>query len=267
MASASIRSLQEPAMDVHAPPLVPNLKEWAILLDVDGTILDLAPTPNEVTVPASLRDTMSRLSERTGGALALVSGRSLSDLDALFAPLRLPAVAGHGAELRRFAGGAPEAAGEPSLDPALRRKLRTVGRIAAGVLIEDKGYSVALHYRMAPDMEQVVRAEVDRIRIENPAAPIEILPGKSVLEIKQAGFNKGTGVRALMAQPPFASRQPIFIGDDVTDESVFEMIAEFDGLAFSVGRIASGVSGYFAKPEAVRGWLSRIAGGEVEAAR
>ena len=92
-------------------------------------------------------------------------------------------------------------------------------------------------------------------------APIEILHGKSVLEIKQAGFNKGSGVRELMRHPPFLNRHPIFIGDDVTDESVFEIIPELDGLAFSVGRMVAGVNGHFEKPEAVRGWLAQIAGG------
>lgn len=252
-------------MNGGAPSLVPNLKEWAILLDVDGTILDLAPTPHAVRVPRSLQQTMTRLSERTGGALALVSGRSLADLDMLFAPLCLPAIGGHGAEFRLVAGGKILAARTPGLDPALKRRLAAVADIATGVLVEDKDYSIALHWRLAPEMEPVVRAQVERIRIEHPAEPIEILPGKSVLEIKQAGFSKGTGVRELMAHPPFADRQPIFIGDDVSDESVFEMITEFDGLAFSVGRLAAGVNGHFAKPEAVRGWLARIAGGAAEA--
>src|SRR3981081_2825310 len=92
-------------MNIVAPSLIPNLEECAILLDVDGTILDLAPTPPEVWVPPSLRHAMTRLTERTGGALALVSGRSLSDLDLLFSPLQLPAIGGHGAEFRPFGDG------------------------------------------------------------------------------------------------------------------------------------------------------------------
>jgi trehalose 6-phosphate phosphatase len=247
-------------MDIVAPSLIPNLQECAILLDVDGTILDLAATPREVRVPPSLRHDMTRLSERTGGAVALVSGRSLNDLDLLFSPLLLPAIGGHGAEFRPRVGGELDLRRTTPLDKALKREFAKVAEIGPGILIEDKGYSLGLHYRLAPDLGDAVQAAVDRIRAEHPSAPIEILRGKSVIEIKQAGFNKGTGVRELMRYPPFTGRHPIFIGDDVTDESVFEIIAEFDGLAFSVGRMVAGVDGHFEEPEAVRGWLTRIAG-------
>jgi trehalose 6-phosphate phosphatase len=246
-------------MDIVAPSLIPNLQECAILLDVDGTILDLASTPQEVWVPPSLRRDMARLSERSGGALALVSGRSLSDLDLLFSPLQLPAIGGHGAEFRPFSGGELDLSRTVPLDAALKRKFALVAEIGPGIIIEDKGYSVALHYRLAPNLGGLVKEAVARICTENPSAAIEILHGKSVLEIKQVGFNKGTAVRELMRYPPFAKRHPIFIGDDVTDESVFEIISEFDGLAFSVGRIVEGVDGHFEKPESVRGWLTRIA--------
>jgi trehalose 6-phosphate phosphatase len=246
-------------MDIAAPSLLPNLQECAILLDVDGTILDLAATPREVWVPPSLRHDMTRLSERTGGAVALVSGRSLDDLDLLFSPLQLPAVGGHGAEFRPHIGGELDLRRTVPLDASLKRKFATVAEIGPGIVIEDKGYSIALHYRLAPGLEDVVKGAVARICAENPRAPIEVLHGKSVLEIKQVGFNKGTGVRELMRYPPFVDRHPIFIGDDVTDESVFDIISEFDGLAFSVGRIVAGVNGHFEKPEAVRDWLTRIA--------
>jgi trehalose 6-phosphate phosphatase len=246
-------------MNIVAPFLIPNLRECAILLDVDGTILDLAATPREVWVPPSLRHDISRLSERTGGAVALVSGRSLNDLDLLFSPLQLPAVGGHGAEFRPQVGGEPELRRTAPLGAALKRKFATVAEIGPGIVIEDKTYSIALHYRLAPDLENLVKEAVTRICAENPSASIEILHGKSVVEIKQLGFNKGTAVRELMRLPPFADRHPIFIGDDVTDESVFEIISEFDGLAFSVGRTVEGVDGHFEKPEAVRGWLTRIA--------
>jgi trehalose 6-phosphate phosphatase len=245
-------------MDIAAPYFVADLPACAILLDVDGTILDLAPTPREVSVPASLRHAIARLSERIGGALALVSGRPLSDLDLLFAPLQLPAVGGHGAELRPRAGGAPDLR-EASLDQALKRQLAQLAEIGPGILIEDKGYSLALHYRLAPDLGERVNQAVARTCAQYPSAPIEVLCGKSVVEIKQVGFNKGTAVRALMRHAPFRDRRPIFIGDDVTDESVFDIISEFDGMAFSVGRRIAGVEGYFEKPAAVRGWLAQLA--------
>ena len=247
-------------MDIAAPSLVPNLLECALLLDVDGTLLDLAPTPREVWVPPSLRHVVTRLAEMSGGAVALVSGRSLADLDLLFAPLELPAVGVHGAELRLFPGAEPQLRRQMPLDAALKRELAQVAEIGPGVLIEDKGYSIALHYRLAPELEKEVRKAVAGICAKHPSAPIELLPGKSVIEIKPRGFSKASGVRELMRSPPFRGRHPIFIGDDVTDESVFGMIPEFDGLAFSVGRAVAGVNGHFDKPEAVRDWLARIAG-------
>jgi trehalose 6-phosphate phosphatase len=253
-------------MDIAAPSLVPNLRECALLLDVDGTLLDLAPTPREVSVPPSLRLAVTRLSQSSGGAVALVSGRSLADLDLLFAPLELPAVGGHGAELRPSAGAKPEIRWEP-LAPALKRELARIAEVGSGVLIEDKGYSIALHYRLAPELEGAVRKAVAGICAAHPAMPIEVLPGKSVIEIKPKGFTKATGVRDLMQRPPFRGRHPIFIGDDVTDESVFGIIAEYDGLAFSVGHAIAGVNGHFAKPEAVRDWLSHIADRGESAAR
>jgi trehalose 6-phosphate phosphatase len=247
-------------MDIAAPSLVPNLRESALLLDVDGTLLDLAPTPREVWVPPSLRHAVARLAEMSGGAVALVSGRLLEDLDLLFAPLELPAVGGHGAELRLLAGAQPRVRRQTPLDAALKRELARIAEIGPGVLIEDKGYSIALHYRLAPELEEAVGKAVARICALHPSAPIELLPGKSVLEIKPKGFSKASGVRELMRWPPFRGRHPIFIGDDVTDESVFGMIAEFDGLAFSVGRTVAGVNGHFDKPKAVRDWLAHIAG-------
>src|ERR1700722_19291467 len=135
----SIRPHRDPGrtMDIATPFLIPNLQECAILLDVDGTILDLAPTPPEVWVPPSLRHAMTRLTERTGGALALVSGRSLNDLDLLFSPLQFPAVGGHGAEFRPYFGGELDCRRQVPLDAALKRKLATVAEIGPGIIIED----------------------------------------------------------------------------------------------------------------------------------
>jgi trehalose 6-phosphate phosphatase len=239
-----------------------NLHEIAVLLDVDGTILDIAPTPGEVAVPASLRTTLARLSRETGGALALVSGRPLGDLDRLFAPLRLPAVGGHGAELRVTAEGEAEAGGAGPLDGDLRDRLAGIAGNAPGVLIEDKGYALAVHYRLAPAQERAVKQAVAAIQADWPPDSMEVLPGKSVLEIKPAGFDKGAGIRALMRHQPFAGRRPVFIGDDTTDESAFAVLPEFGGIGLSVGREISGTSYCFATPTEVRGWLQRLSTGE-----
>ena len=245
-------------MTARKMPKIPAFDDLAILLDIDGTILDLAPTPQKVAVPPSLYETLRRLNELTGGAVAFVTGRSLSDLDRLFTPLQLPAVAGHGAEYRFYRDGARDEARIAALDQSLKRKFAALARGASGVLFEDKDYAVALHYRQAPEQEHFVRDAVAGICAAEPS--IEVLPGKYVLEVKKSGFSKATGVRELMKHPPFAGRRPIFIGDDATDEFVFAIMPEFDGLAFSVGDAVGGVDAHFEQPKLVREWLSAIAG-------
>jgi trehalose 6-phosphate phosphatase len=238
--------------------LIPDLRKCAILLDIDGTILDLAPSPQQVWVPAELRQTLARLDALTGGAVALVSGRPLDDIDLIFSPLELAAIGGHGAELRAAAGTAPIARVAP-LSASLRRELAQLTALGPGILAEDKGYSLALHYRLAPNKEEELRAAVDKICAGAKPGTIEILPGKFVVEIKATGVSKANAVCDLMKYPPFADRNPIFIGDDTTDEPVFGIISKFGGLGFSVGRIAADVNGHFEKPESVRAWLARIA--------
>jgi trehalose 6-phosphate phosphatase len=237
---------------------VPRLDECAILLDIDGTLLDLAPTPREVWVPPGLAKTLNRLLLRTSGALALVSGRSLNDIDLIFAPEQFPAVGGHGAEMRISADSEAVATHAPPMDKELKRRLAAIAKLSPGILLEDKGYSLALHYRLAPHAEKAIYEAVSLIRADLPNAPIEVLPGKCVCEIKHSGFNKATGVVELMTFEPFKGRRPIFIGDDVTDESVFAIMPDLGGLAFSVGRRAQGVAGHFDEPRDVREWLARL---------
>jgi trehalose 6-phosphate phosphatase len=244
-------------MERAEPVVIPDLRKCAILLDIDGTILDLAPAPQEVWVPPGLRRTLARLDELTGGAVALVSGRSLHDIDVIFSPLRLAAIGGHGAEMRVSAE-APPRLGTAPLSAALRRELASVTELGPGILVEDKGYSLAIHYRLAPETGDAVRAAAETICAQT-LQTVEILPGKMVVEIKAAGVSKANAVVELMRCPPFVDRNPIFIGDDTTDESVFGVIPEFDGLSFSVGRVAAGVNGHFDKPESVRAWLDRVA--------
>ena len=245
-------------MELPEVSVVPDLRQCAILLDIDGTILDLAPSPQQVWVPTGLRQTLARLDELTGGALALVSGRSLGDIDLIFSPLELAAIGGHGAELRPVAG-AEATRCAPQLGSALKRRLAAVSEFGPGILAEDKGYSLALHYRLAPEKADAVRAAVEQICADSPPGTVEILPGKLVVEVKPAGVNKATAVSELMRCGPFAGRRPIFIGDDITDEPVFGVIAQLGGLGFSVGYLAPGANGHFDKPESVRTWLARIA--------
>lgn len=234
-----------------------DVRTSALLLDVDGTLLDIAPRPDAVHVTDDLRRSLARLLECSGGALALVSGRPIVDLDTLFSPLRLSSVGGHGAEMRVDAGEIVGAV-EP-LPQALRDALARAQRFAPGVLIEDKGYSLALHYRNAPQVEEQLRAHVAAVRAQFPAEATEMLPGKAMFEVKRPGVTKGTGVRTLMTRPPFAGRRPVFIGDDVTDETVFAILPELDGIGFSVSRYFPGTRGTFESPQAVRRALQTLA--------
>jgi trehalose 6-phosphate phosphatase len=233
------------------------LAEVAILLDIDGTLIDIAPTPHDVCVPPGLPQILKGLLANTSGALALVSGRSLPDIDGLFAPARFPAVACHGAEIRAAASDAVAIRAEP-LEPELKRRLASIANLSPGILIEDKGYSLAVHYRLAPQAEKAIYAAVSLIQADLADAPIEVLPGKCVCEIKRSGFTKASGIRELMTQGPFAGRRPLFVGDDVSDESAFAIMPEFGGIAFSVGKEARGVAGHFDTPSDVREFLARL---------
>jgi trehalose 6-phosphate phosphatase len=238
--------------------LVPHLDQTAIRLDIDGTLLDLVPTPREVWVPPGLAKTLNRLLERTSGALALVSGRSLNDIDLIFAPEQFPAIGGHGAEMRLSQDSEAVATHAPPMDKELKRRLAAIAKLSPGILLEDKGYSLALHYRLAPHAEKAIYAAVSLIRADLPNAPIEVMPGKCVCEIKHSGFSKASAVRELMTHEPFIGRRPLFVGDDVTDESVFAIMPDIGGLAFSVGRRAKGVAGHFDDPGDVRAWLAHL---------
>src|SRR6201991_2034545 len=238
--------------------LVPHLSECALLLDIDGTLIDLAPTPREVWVPPGLAKTLDGLLTRTSGALALVSGRSLNDIDLIFAPDQFPAGGGHGAEMRLSTDNEAVATHAPPMDKELKRRLAAIAKLSPGILLEDKGYSLALHYRLAPHAEKAIYEAVSLIRADLPNASIEVLPGKCVCEIKHSGFNKASGVLELMKHEPFKGRRPNFIGDDVTDETVFAIMPDLRGLAFSVGRRAKGVAGHFDEPSDVRQWLAHL---------
>jgi trehalose 6-phosphate phosphatase len=229
----------------------------AFMLDVDGTLIDIGPSPFEVDVPDLLKASLLKLYDLCGGALALVSGRPIRDLDLLFAPLKLPAVGGHGAEQRRSDS---ELVRIDDLPVEMRRHLISVATPGSGIDYEDKGYSVALHYRKAPHEEERVRAHVVESRAAFPKVDSEVLPGKAMFEVKRPGINKGDGVRALMAHAPFAGRSPVFLGDDVTDEAAFAAMPEFGGLAFSVGFRFDEVAGVFSTPDDVRLALRRMAG-------
>jgi trehalose 6-phosphate phosphatase len=237
-----------------------DVKSIALLLDVDGTLIDFGPTPHEVHVSDDLKESLACLLRLTGGALALVSGRPIADLDRMFAPLKLPAIGGHGAEMRVQGAGTINTASP--LPHELRRHLADAATLGSGIVVEDKGYSLALHYRKVPQHEDRLRAHIAAGRAAYPGEATEVLPGKAMFEVKRPNVSKGDGVRELMRHAPFASRMPVFIGDDVTDESVFAALPELGGKGFSVDRHFTGLTGIFNSPMDVRRALQRLAAGE-----
>jgi trehalose 6-phosphate phosphatase len=233
-------------------------KTIAILLDVDGTMIEIGPSPFEVYVSDGLRTSLSKLFELTGGALALVSGRPIHDLDTLFAPLKLPSVGGHGAETR--VTGEKAVSSVQLLSADLRQKLAQAGAFDPGIEIEDKGYSLALHYRKAPQHQEWLLRQIAANCKAFPGEATEVLAGKAMFEVKRPAVNKGESVRQLMKLAPFAGRVPVFIGDDVTDESVFGILPDLGGKGFSVTRQFPGLTGIFDSPAQVRSALQRLAG-------
>jgi trehalose 6-phosphate phosphatase len=242
-------------------PETVDLGRTALLLDVDGTLLDIAPTPDAVSVPATLRSDLNDLLGESGGALALVSGRPLAVLDRLFSPLVFPAIGGHGAEMRVARDVPVLTQSATELSPQLRRKLSGLAQIDANVIVEDKRYSMSLHYRRAPQQKAYLDMGVREIlaQAKEEAGELEILPGKRVIEVKFKRFSKGAAVSALMTHRPFAGRTPLYFGDDVTDETVFAILPNLKGSGYPVGRAMPGVQMAFNAPQEVRNWLARIA--------
>jgi trehalose 6-phosphate phosphatase len=242
-------------------PLLPtsgDLGSIALLLDVDGTILDTAITPTSVVVPEALRRSLRELQAKCGGALALVSGRLIRDLDSLFAPLRLAAIGGHGAEMR-LSGNAPTQARHADvIGEGLRKLVASVAAADPRIIMEDKGSSLAVHYRLVPQMEQTLKTKIAAILARLAVRDLEVMHGKSVIEIKSTRFNKGAAVGEMMKSPPFLHRRPVFVGDDTTDESVFRLLPTVGGLGFSVERSIPGASGMFDSPHEVRRWLASL---------
>ncbi len=235
-----------------------DLKQTALLLDVDGTLLDIAATPDSVVVPPCLRSSLSTLLRLCDGALVLVSGRPITVLDELFAPVRTPAVGSHGAEIRLSpAGPILERVAIP-IAASLRRALHQLAAIDPRLIVEDKGYSIAMHWRVAPEREAFLRKEIAAAVRRCGDDNLELLGGKAVLEVKSRQVSKGLAVAELMAEPPFAGRRPFFIGDDITDESVFAVLPDFDGFGYSVGKPIKGACGLIRSPREVRSWLASL---------
>jgi len=236
-----------------------SLAGHALYLDIDGTLLEIAPSPERVEVPAWMVPLLHRLSARLDGAVAFVSGRTIDAIDALFQPLKLPAVGVHGGEIR--------VEGQTvSMDEALVGELQGAlpllrNAIAPlhGVWLEDKRCAIALHYRSVPERGREV-LKVAELVVAGLGPAFAPLVGKCVVEIRARHLTKGAGIRRLMESEPFRGRSPIFAGDDVTDEDAFEYVNQVGGISLRIGSSApSAATHRLADPAQLHRWLLEIA--------
>jgi trehalose 6-phosphate phosphatase len=239
---------------VQAVPVPVN--SWCLFLDVDGTLLELADHPDAVSVEPHLLVLIGRLRAAAHGAVALVSGRTIADVDGLFGTSDLPVAGLHGCERR-------DARGQLHVAPVAREQLADVRaglerlvKRHQGLMLEDKGAGLALHFLKAPQLEHELRAEVALL-----AAPLvprfTVLGGHAVLEVKPAAHTKDSAVTAYLQEEPFRGRLPIFIGDDQTDYDGFAAVRRANGMAIAVGpRVTSDF--WLPGPAAVHHWLEQL---------
>ena len=246
------RSLASGGLASLAPPA-----RSAYFLDVDGALLEIQPRPEDVAADDGLRRLITTVAAAAGAALALVSGRMIDDLDRIFSPLILPAAGLHGAEIRFF-DGARLVARSDLMEPA-RPKLRDFAARHRGLVLEDKGATLALHFRQRPELADDVLAMLLSVA-QTPGLAVQ--RGKMVAELKQAGHSKATAIEAFLASAPFAGRMPVFIGDDLTDESGFEFVNAQGGVSIRIGAAEEATAARFrlTDPAHLRAELGGLAG-------
>jgi len=233
------------------PPFKPN---WAFFLDIDGTLLEIAVTPKAVHTARADCRLVAALYDKAGGALALVSGRSLNMIDELFSPMKLPAAGQHGVERRDARGRVQRPSFPAELLARAAEPLRLFAARHDGLVFEDKGYSMALHYRLAPRLASAAHAVV-REAARSAGGGMEVQRGKMVAELKPSGHDKGRAIEAFMRERPFAGRVPVFLGDDLTDEHGFRVVDRMGGHAIKVGPGATAARWRLPNPSAARRWL------------
>jgi trehalose 6-phosphate phosphatase len=220
--------MHDAGMTLSLPP-APD-PHWAWFFDIDGTLIELEAEPSPLRASHALPKLLGAIDRRVGGAVALVSGRTVTNILALISPLEMPLAGCHGVERRLADGRILRPAPAPGIDRARRLLTTFVGR-HHGLLLEDKGLTLALHYRQAPHLETACRNVVEQALSGN----LDVLAGKMAFEIKPRGYSKGTALAAFMAVMPFQGRTPVFLGDDLTDEDGFEAAAAQGGLGVLVG--------------------------------
>jgi trehalose 6-phosphate phosphatase len=223
------------------------MADAALLLDLDGTLLDLAPAPESVVVPPGLPDTLRALRNRLGGALAIVTGRPVETIDALLGDAPYAVAGEHGGAVRYAPGEAPLRAPLPAAPASWLDVSERLAAAHPGVVLERKARGFALHFRAAPEAGPALHDALAAMLAGSAA--FELLPAHMLWEVRPKGMDKGKAVRALMARAPFAGRKPVFIGDDVTDEDGIRVARALGGAGFQVADA-------FGSPSGVRGWLN-----------
>jgi trehalose 6-phosphate phosphatase len=229
---------------------------WAYFLDIDGTLIDLAPQPVGVHIDAELRDLIERLYHTAGSAVALISGRAITDIDRLFPHARLPVAGQHGTERRDAAGRLSRHAFPVDRLAAVRVQLVEAAAKQPGLWLEDKELSLALHYRGAPQLGDYARQLIAECQAAT-GAEFAVLEGKRIVELKPAGRDKGVAVAEFMAEEPFRGRVPVFLGDDITDEYGFKMVNRLGGHSVKVGAGETEARFHLRDVRSVRAWLAR----------
>ena len=232
----------------------------ALFLDVDGTLLDIAEGPSEVVTPPGLVAALAQAERKLAGALALISGRPIDELDDLFEPLRLRASGVHGAQMRFDPEGATQSApGARELPTALCSSVTEALREFPGTYVENKRFSIAVHYRRTPSVGPRLHQILKQLIAAPPQVGIELIDARRAFELKLSNCDKGKAISKFLGTAPFRGNTPVFVGDDTTDESGFAAVVAGGGLAYSVGRRRPGVHGVFNAPQDVRAWLTAFA--------
>ena len=230
----------------------------ALFLDLDGTLFDIADVPADVSAPAGLSSTLAHLQRTLGGALAILTGRKIDEVDRLLAPARIAAAGVHGAELRLQPNGAIEVT-SASVPESLVRAVDRLASSIPGVLVEHKGIAITVHYRAVPAMEPVLEAEL-RDLLDTHDTRLVLSHGRRVLELMPQASTKATALERLMQEPPFRGRLPVMIGDDLPDEAALTTAVSLGGTALKVaGEHFRGGESDFAGPRQVRRWLEDLA--------
>lgn len=229
----------------------------ALFFDFDGVLVDIAEDPGAVVLIPDVRKNLDTMNRATNGAVAVISGRSIEQLDQFLSPLLLSAAGVHGAERRRGNGAMTRASTDGELHAKVRGEVEHFVEQYPGTLCEDKGASIALHYRNRPELESVCGDFADEVA--SSYRKISVMAGKMVFELKLAEKTKGDAIREFMAEPPFQMRLPVFVGDDVTDEDGFRAVNEMGGVSVKVGDGETAARVRMHDAQEFRYWLSHMA--------